>query len=115
MKKYRTFSAAFKQQLVEQIESGAISGAQAAREHQLSSSLIDRWRHRYAEGRLVEKPSLQEKALERELERYKKKVAELVLENDLLKKLKASSRATRESNGSVVTIKNWDRSGGPVK
>jgi len=115
MKKYRTFSAAFKQQLVEQIESGVISCSQAAKEHQLSPSLVDRWRQRYAQGGFVEKPSAQQKALQRELEHCKQKIADLLLENDLLKKLKASSQATRELSGSVVTIKNWDRSGGPVK
>ncbi len=115
MKKYRTFSVEFKEKLVAQIEGGAISLSQAAREHQLSPSLVDRWRKQYRHGELIHQPSTQEKAMARELERCKQKIADLLLENDLLKKLQTSSRSARRSSGSVVTLKNLDRSAGPAK
>jgi transposase len=115
MRKYRTFTAAFKQQVVEQVESGGISVAQAAREFQLSPTLIDRWRRQYAEGQLIERPSAREKHLERELEQCKKKIADLVLEVDLLKKLRRSFPSAKRSSGSVVTLQNMQRSGEPAK
>jgi len=115
MRKYRTFSVGFKQQIVEQIESGGMSVGQAAREQQLSPSLIDRWRRQYAQGQLLERPSAREKALEHELERCKKKIADLLLENDLLKKLRGSSRSAKRWSGSVVTIPSGNRSEEPAK
>lgn len=105
MKKYRSFDEEFKRDLVAQIDSGAITKAQAAREHNLSSTLIDRWRSQIHDGSLRSRPSLREKQLERELEIYKKKVGELSVQVDLLKKVKEASASMRRSNGYVVTGK----------
>ena len=41
MRKYRHFDEDFKRDVVARIDSGAITQAQAAREHNLSPSLID--------------------------------------------------------------------------
>ena len=50
----RKFEAAFKRQLVQQIEAGGLTRMQAARTHQLSPSLIDRWRKQFLEQKLVD-------------------------------------------------------------
>lgn len=111
MKKYRSFDEEFKRDLVAQIDSGAITKAQAAREHNLSSTLIDRWQRQIHDGSLRSRPSLREKQLERELETYKKKVGELSVQVDLLKKVKEASASMRKSNGCVVTGKTSAPSG----
>ena len=109
-KKYRTFSYQFKKDLIDQIESGAISISEAAREHDISSSLVSYWVRQDRAGRLIDKPTAKEKLLEKELERYKKKVGELTLANDFLKKAIETSRRMRKLNTCVITQDVLDRS-----
>jgi transposase-like protein len=85
MKRYRKFDLEFKQRVVNEVQGGQLSLTQAAREYDLSPTLVRRWCERATEGRLAGTPSAPDRALVRELERYKRKVAELLLENDLLK------------------------------
>lgn len=103
MKKYRHFPIEYRQRIVQEIDAGIRSKTAVIREEKLAGSLIDRWRKQVREGTMVDHPSARERQLERELERYKKKVGELTLENDLLKKIDEYSRRMRRSNGSVVT------------
>lgn len=111
MKKYRSFDEEFKRDLIAKIDAKSLTKAQAAREHGLSATLIDRWQKQIHDGTLRPRPSAREKQLERELETYKKKVGELTVENDLLKKLKEASASARRSNGYVVTAKTAAPSG----
>lgn len=110
MKQYRQHSEEFKRNLIHQLDGGAITKAGAIREHNLSGSLIDRWRRQVHEGTLKHLPTAKERQLEKELDKYKKKVGELSLEVDLLKKLKEYSLSMRRSNGYVVTGRNTDQS-----
>ena len=102
MKKYRNYSDEFKQELIMQIDSGRITVAEAAREHDIAPSLIDRWRKQIHEGTMRPKKSKREKELEKELEKYKIKVAELTLANDFLKKFNEEQR-TKKSIGLIIT------------
>jgi len=102
-KRQRRFTNQFKRNLVDQIEAGLISQSQAARDHTISPSLISRWRHQIQDGTLIDRPTAREKALERELERYKKKVGELILVNDTLKKIQEKRRRLKLLNESVVS------------
>ena len=86
MKTRRQFSREFKLQVLREIEAGK-SAAQAAREHQLSPNLISRWQKQQVQdgersfagsGHLYK-----ESARIADLER---KVGQLAMENDLLKK-----------------------------
>ncbi|MBI5637214.1 MAG: transposase [Nitrospinae bacterium] len=70
MKKYRHFDEEFKRDLVARIDSGEITASQACREHNLASSLVDRWKRQIHEGTPRSKPSAREKQLERGLEQY---------------------------------------------
>ena len=115
MKKYRQFTEDFKRSLVAQIDSGAISKVAAARENNISPSLIDRWQKQIHDGRMQSRPTARERQLERELDRYKKKVGELTIQNELLKKLNETCASMRRSNGYVVTGGTTDRSGKGAK
>ena len=115
MKKYRHFPLEYKQRIVHEIESGLRSRSEIIRDEKIASSLIDRWRRQVQEGTLVDHPSAQERRLEKELDRYKKKVGELTLENDLLKKIDEYSARMRKSNGYVVTGRNAAESGKDVR
>jgi transposase-like protein len=110
MKKYRHFTEEFKRGLIAQIDNGEISKAAASREHNLASSLLDRWQQQIHEGRMTSRPSAREQQLERELDQYKKKVGELAVQNELLKKLNATYTYTKRLNGYVVTGGNTDPS-----
>jgi transposase-like protein len=103
MKKYRTFTEDFKRTLVYRIDSSQITKAEAARENDLSSSLIDRWCKQIHEGALRHHPSKRERQLEKELDQYKKKVGELTMMNELLKKIPEHLAQMRKSDGCVIT------------
>jgi transposase len=105
----RKFENAFKRQLVQQIEAGGLTRMQAARTHQLSPSLIDRWRKQFREDKLVDRPSNRERQLETENEKLKAKIGDLVMQNDQLKKLHDYAQRLRNANTSVITAKNWDQ------
>lgn len=109
-KKYRNFSTEFKRNLIAQIDNGVISKAAAGREYNISSSLIDRWQKKIHEGALLDRPTKREKELEKEIDRYKRKVGELTLQVDLLKKLNDDLALMKRSNGCVVTGRKSEQS-----
>ena len=111
MKKYRQFTEDFKRSLVAQIDSGAISKAAAVRENNISPSLIGRWQQQIHDGRMQPRPT----GRERQLDHYKKKVGELTIQNELLKKLNETCASMRRSNGYVVTGGTTARSGKGAK
>ena len=109
MKRRRKFSFEQKRELVQEIETGQRTVSQVVHDEQIHPSLLGRWRKQINLGTLVDRPqgpSPRERQLERELDRYKKKVGELTMMVELLKKLDASSQYTRRSNGYVVTGMN---------
>src|SRR3989338_5880076 len=102
----RKFQAEFKRQLVQQIESGILTQSQAAREYQISASVIGHWRLRFQEGVLVESPSSRERLLEAENEKLKAKVGDLTMKIDVLKKMEDYARRLRSGDSSVITGRN---------
>jgi transposase-like protein len=88
------------------INSGQITKAQAARENDISPSLLSRWIRQISEGTMRNHPSAREKQLEKELEQYKKKVGELTMMNDLLKKIPEQLAQLRKSDGLIYTGRN---------
>lgn len=111
----RKFEVAFKRQLVLQIESGEVSASKACREYQLSYGLIQQWREKFLAGSLTNKPTKEEKVLEKELSWYKTKVAELTRDIELLKKVGDYARRLRRENTFIVTGRNLEASKGGVK
>ena len=103
MKKYRSFTEDFKRSLVIRIDSGQISKSGAARENDLSPSLIDRWCKQIHEGTLQHHPTKRERQLEKELDQYKKKVGELTMMDEHLKKIPEFLASLRKSDGCVIT------------
>ena len=92
-----------------------LTKATAAREHNLAPSALDRWREQIHEGTLTHKPSLREKQLEKELDKYKKESRGVMYSpNDLLKKLRETYPRSKRSSGYIVTGKNTDPDGQDV-
>ena len=74
-KQRRKFDTGFKQQIVQEVESGLLSVGAASRKYQISGSVIDRWRRQARQGGLQGGLSVREKFLERENRELKEKVA----------------------------------------
>jgi transposase-like protein len=111
----RKYETEFKRQLIAQIEAGQVTAQQAAREHQLSRSLIEYWREQYRNNALVDRPSKRERQLEAENERLKAKIGDLVMEMDHIKKWQAWVQRKRNADTSVITAKNLDQFRKPAK
>ena len=105
----RKFDADFKRKVVEEVESGAISGSAACRKYEISYGVLQSWKDKLQAGELVDRPSKREKALESENEKLKAKIGELVMQNDLLKKFPDWIQQRRKLNTSVITSKNLDQ------
>ena len=105
----RKFETEFKRQLLDQIEAGQLTAQQAAREHQLSRSLIEYWRQQYRNNALVDRPSKRERQLEAENEKLKAKIGDLVMQMEHIKKLQALVQRKKNADTSVITAKNLDQ------
>ncbi len=89
MARGRVHSREFKLEVVRQIVSGAKRPAQVCREYQLANSVVDRWRHEYAErGEDTFGPPVVtgDAALEARIADLERLCGQLVLENTALKK-----------------------------
>jgi transposase-like protein len=104
----RTFPREFKLDIVRQLANGTKRPAQMCREHQLSESLLARWRHDYAErgeaaftprtGATADASATPLETRIAELERF---CGQLALENAAVKKaLQQASRSTPTPSGS---------------
>lgn len=108
-KQRRKFETGFKQQIVQEVESGLLTVSAASRKHQISGSVIDRWRRQARQGGLDTQPSVREKLLERENRELKERLAELYLEVDHLKKLGDWLRRYKSVSTSVITAQSLAR------
>ena len=104
-KQRRKFGFEFKRQIVEAIEAGMPIN-EAARRNGISPSVISGWCDKFRTGTLVDRPSTREKALEKELQKYKAKVGELTVEIETLKKVDAWIQRKRRLSTSIITEKN---------
>jgi transposase-like protein len=111
----RKYETEFKRSLIGQIEAGELTVREAAREHQLSRSLVEYWRNQYRNNALVDPPSRRERQLEAENEKLKAKVGELVLQMEHLKKVQIWVQRKRNADTSVITAKNLDQFRKPAK
>ena len=108
-KQRRKFEPGFKQQIVQEVDSGLLSVGGASRKYQISGSVIDRWRRQARQGGLDSAPSARERLLERENRELKERLAELYLEVDHLKKLGDWLRRHKSVSTSVITAESLAR------
>ena len=108
-KQRRKFETGFKQQIVQEVDSGLFSVGAASRKYQISGSVIDRWRREARQGGLDTAPSARERLLERENRELKERLAELYLEVDHLKKLGDWLRRHKNGTTSVITAESLAR------
>jgi len=101
----RTYSLEFKRTIVQQYLEGAASVNAIARQHNLSRALIHYWAEQLAAGSLqgAVGEDLERRELLARVALLERKVGQLLLENDLLKKTLPRSRSTNGANCSIVS------------
>jgi len=105
----RKISPEFRNRILKEIETGQISTSQAARQYQVSRSLIEYWKKRRRDGQLVDQTTARERQLERENRELKAKVGDLVMQMEHLKKLQHWVRQSKSVDTSVITAENLDQ------
>ena len=87
-KKQRTFSSEFKFQVVMEVLSGAKRPSEICREHQLSESVLHRWRKEFLEkGSQIFERSGEAKQDERRIAELERMIGRLTLELSAAKKV----------------------------
>lgn len=115
MRTKKTYSAAFKRQVVEELLSGSATMGQLSRRYEISTGLIGYWRNRYAEGKLIEGKTENIKALEAKVKDLEQMVGRLTMDNELLKKAMEYSLRKRRENSLPITGKNLEGSNGGAR
>lgn len=108
-KKYKSYDIGFKQQLMQEIESGIITSADASRMHGIASSVISKWLKKYRDGSLTKGPSGREKVLEKENRELKEKLGELYMQIEVLKKIQSLKSPRPIAPTSIITSKNLEQ------
>ena len=100
----RRFSWAFKVQLCSDIRSGLIARSEAQRRHRLSGQLLTLWLSQFDRGELSQEETEPSRVDELRLTiaALQRKVGELAMENDLLKKM--PRRGLEPSNDASLII-----------
>lgn len=112
-RRHRTYSLDFKRQVAQQYLSGEIALAALARQHDICRSLIRIWVAKYEAGEFDDE-QVQGDGLghyEARIAELERKVGQLVMENDLLKKARRASVLHNGANASVVSGPTVSRSG----
>jgi putative transposase len=96
----RTFSREFKLRVLRQLASGEKRPAQVCGEHNLSQSMISRWRQEYearGEEALRAKPLSESEALAARVAELERFCGQLAWENSVLKKTLARQKSARDT------------------
>lgn len=114
---YRRHSAQFKLQLCHDIRSGALSRNEARRRYSVSSNLVQLWLTQYDRGELngeeVEASVLTD--YEAKIAALERKVGQLTMELDLLKKTPRLRLVSDNESSSIASGPQVAPSGGGVK
>src|SRR5437763_13413699 len=100
--KRRGHSREFKLEVVSQVVSGEKRPAQICREHNLSNSVLDRWRKEYeqrGEAAFTEKELTEHEALERKIAELERFCGPLAMEDAALKRGKPLRGTTTNETG----------------
>jgi transposase len=114
MRERRSFSAAFRRQVIGELLSGCTL-AQLSRRHDVSPGLILYWKKRHQEGGLAEGPSESEKRSLARIAELERMVGRLTMENELLKKAVEYTARRRKERTSPITAKTLAASRGGAK
>ena len=116
MRSRRTFSTEFKRQIVEEILSGASTTAAQCRKHSIAYPVVARWKKDYAMGRLDNEPTI-EAGYQEKIAKLERKVGQLTMEIDLLKKVAQHAHSQQKKNVHIypLTFTDSEASDGGVE
>src|SRR4030095_12467157 len=116
MREQRSFSAAFKRQVVGELLGGGCTLAQLSRRHDVSSGLILYLKKRDEEADWVEEgPSQSETRFLARIAELERMVGRLTMENEVLKKAVEYTARRRKELSSPITAKSLAASRGGAK
>jgi transposase len=97
MARYRTYTIEFKRRLAEEHLSGGLGLSELARRHAISRELLRIWVKKYASGEFAgdEPTRADRRAYEAKIAGLERKVGQLTMELDLLKRGLSSARRAR--------------------
>ena len=103
MARYRTYPTEFKRQLVEEHLSGGAGLSELARRHDISRELLRTWVRKHEAGELAKGRSsaADRRAYEAKIAGLERKVGQLTMELDLLKR---GLRSARRANGASTSV-----------
>jgi transposase len=105
MGRYRTYSIEFKRQIAQELLSGETSLQGLSKQHGICRHLLRLWLRKYEAGEFTDEAvvasSLEE--YEARIAALERKVGQLIMENDLLKKTLPRSRSTNGASSSIVS------------
>src|SRR5271170_717704 len=98
MARHRSFSFEFKRQVVSDILEGRVGMRETARQHSLSRNLIRLWMEKYEAGQLTDEvaESARNAEYEAKIAALERKVGQLTMEVDSLKKARREQRPSGE-------------------
>ncbi len=105
MARYRTYTIEFKRRVAEEHLSGGAALSELARRHDISRELLRTWVRKYEAGELAggEPPKVDRRAYEAKIAGLERKVGQLTMELDLLKRGLASARRASGASATVVS------------
>jgi transposase-like protein len=105
MARYRTYTIEIKRRLAEEHLSGGAALSELARRHDISRELLRIWVRKYEAGEFAGggPPKVGRRAYEAKIAGLERKVGQLTMELDLLKRGLTSARRARGANSSVVS------------
>ena len=105
MARYRTYTIEFKRRVAEEHLSGGVGLSELARRHDISRELLRIWVRKYEAGEFAigGSPRADRRAYEAKIASLERKVGQLTMELDLLKKGLASARRPRGASSSIVS------------
>jgi transposase len=116
MRTRRTFSKEFKRRIIEEILSGGTTTAAACRKYSVAYPVVARWKKDYAMGRLDNEPTTPE-GWEEKIAQLERKIGQLTMENDTLKKILKQMHTQQEKNAPIypLTFPHSEASNGGAK
>ena len=99
--KYRKFTNAFKQQVIEEMLSGLARPAEICRKYNIAKQVLARWQNKYTQGGLDNEPLAESIAHERIIQ-LEAMVGRLSMDNDLLKKALRHANCQQRQNENLL-------------
>jgi len=96
----RRHSYDFKRQVVEEFERGGLTAQELGRKHKVHPISIYQWAKKLREGSLQNSPTKKERELEKKLAAAERKIGQMSMTIDLLKKLQGESSRSQKRSGS---------------